>query len=131
MSLKRSLYAGLSVAVSCFFLLGIMGLATTANAAELTRIRVTGTSAIGEAVWPLFIAQEKGFFVNEGLEFQLTFTREAIKALIAGSVNLINEGADDGLSVMQKGQNIVAVGAIQLQPGEFLVTLPEIKSIGE
>lgn len=131
MSLKRSLYAGLSLVVSCFLVLGIMGLATTGNAAELTRIRVTGTSVIAEPVWPLFIAQEKGFFVNEGLEFQLTFTREAIKALIAGSVNLINEGADDGLSVMQKGQNIVAVGAIQLQPGEFLVTLPEIKSIGE
>jgi ABC-type nitrate/sulfonate/bicarbonate transport system substrate-binding protein len=109
----------------------IVIVATTSTAAELNRIRVTGTSAIAENVWPLFIAQEKGFFTNETLEVQLTFTRESIKALIAGSVQIVNEGADDGLTVMQKGQNVIAVGAIQVRPGEFLVTLPDIKAIDQ
>jgi NitT/TauT family transport system substrate-binding protein len=105
--------------------------ATTSTAAEMSRIRVTGTSAIAENVWPLFIAQQKGFFSNEALDVQLTFTRESIKALIAGSVHIVNEGADDGLAVMQKGQNVIAVGAIQIKPGEFLVTLPDIKAIDQ
>jgi NitT/TauT family transport system substrate-binding protein len=109
----------------------IISVATTSTAAEVSRIRVTGTSAIAEPVWPLFIAQEKGFFSNEALEVQLTFTRESIKALIAGSVQIVNDGADDGLAVMQKGQNVIAVGAIQIKPGEFLVTLPDIKAIDQ
>jgi ABC-type nitrate/sulfonate/bicarbonate transport system substrate-binding protein len=109
----------------------IVIVATTSEAAELSRIRVTGTSAIAENVWPLFIAQERGFFTNEALEVQLTFTRESIKALIGGSVHIVNEGADDGLTVMQKGQNVIAVGAIQVKPGEFLVTLPDIKAIDQ
>lgn len=96
-----------------------------------SHMRVTGTSPIAEPVWPLFIAQAKGYFAKEGLEVEITFTRAAVKALIGGSVNLINEGADDGLTLMQKGQNIIAVGAIQLKPGEFLVTLPPIKTLDQ
>jgi NitT/TauT family transport system substrate-binding protein len=101
------------------------------HAAQQSSIRITGTSPIAEPVWPLFIAQEKGFFTQEGVDVQLTFTREAFKALVGGSVNLVNEGADDGLVLMQKGQDIIAVGAIQMTPGEFLVTLPEIKNIDQ
>lgn len=128
---KRSLDGGAKVAVFSLFLLAVAAAAMPGRAAEPSRIRVTGTSAIAEPVWPLFIAKEKGFFAQEGVDFQLTFTREAIKALIGGSVNLINEGADDGLAVTQKGQSIIAVGAIQLKPGEFLVTLPDIKAIDQ
>ena len=56
------------------------GQAITAYGAELNRIRVTAQSAAADYIGIIFIAQEKGFFANEGLEVQLTYTKEPIKA---------------------------------------------------
>jgi ABC-type nitrate/sulfonate/bicarbonate transport system substrate-binding protein len=93
---------------------------------------VIGYPASSIASIQLFIAQEKGFFRDEGLEAQLNQVRAdaAIAAVLTGEL-FAYDSVGTSVRAFQKGAP-VKVLAVNLQsPLFWLVTRPELKSFSE
>ena len=93
---------------------------------------VIGYPASSIASIQLFIAQEKGFFREEGLEAQLNQVRAdaAIAAVLSGEL-FAYDSVGTSVRAFQQGA-AVKVLAVNLQsPLFWLVTRPELKSFGE
>ncbi len=110
------------------------------SAQSLSPVSVIGFS--GGSNWPIFVAQEKGFFARNGLDIKLTATPNSVYQLtnlIAGKFD-IGMTAIDNVIAYQEGQGEVAVPQ---KPdlvaflgvnsgGRFnLMVLPEIKSFAD
>lgn len=98
---------------------------------EIQTVKVGNTSNWAATAWPLYIAAEQGWFADEGIEVTQTFTRNQLEGLIGGDLNIINDGADDGLVAMERGLNILAVKGNENHPDEYLVAQPEITSLDQ
>ena len=93
---------------------------------------VIGYPASSIASIQLFIAQERGFFREEGLEAQLNQVRAdaAIAAVLSGEL-FAYDSVGTSVRAFQQGA-AVKVLAVNLQsPLFWLVTRPELKSFGE
>ena len=93
---------------------------------------IIGYPARSIASIQLFIAQEKGFFREEGLEAQLDQVRAdaAIAAVLAGEL-FAYDSVGTSVRAFQKGAP-VKILAVNLQsPLFWLVTRPELKSFSE
>jgi NitT/TauT family transport system substrate-binding protein len=93
---------------------------------------VIGYPARSIASVQLFIAQEKGFFREEGLEAQLNQVRAdaAIAAVLTGEL-FAYDSVGTSVRTFQRGAPIKVL-AVNLQSPQFwLVTRPELKSFSE
>src|SRR6478736_6753737 len=99
MSTSRILTAPLAVAVA----VGAMFAAPAARAADLKPYRVGYNAWIGSIAF--FVAQEKGFFKEEGLDVQtksFSAPGDGLAPLIAGSLDAHLTTADSVLTVIDK-----------------------------
>ncbi len=94
---------------------------------SLEPVRITYASRTIESVL-LFIAQEKGFFKEEGLEVQPILTRgtTAIAAALTGDVEGIHI-MGSAIRTIQRGLPLKVVSVNLKRPLFWLVTRPEIK----
>lgn len=81
--------------------------ALTPVAASAAQTIVMGTTGRGSAQqWPIFIAQQKGYFAENGIVVDLVAAQSSsavIQQLTAGSVNLASGGLADPLRAIDKG----------------------------
>jgi NitT/TauT family transport system substrate-binding protein len=77
------------------------------------------------------VARNKGFFAEEGIEVDFTYTSEQIAALVGGSVDIIHDAGDQGLAARKRGVDIVAIHSAVTKPTQYLVALPEFKTISQ
>jgi len=80
----------------------------------------------------LFIAQERGFFRDQGLDPQLVQVRAtaAIAALVAGEVNALGS-IGSAIRAIPRGAPIKVLAVSLRRPVFWLVTRPELKSVGD
>ncbi|MGE5819415.1 MAG: ABC transporter substrate-binding protein, partial [Deltaproteobacteria bacterium] len=80
----------------------------------------------------LFIAQERGFFREEGLDPQLVQVRAtaAIAAIVAGEVNALGS-IGSAIRAIPRGAPIKVLAVSLRRPVFWLVTRPEIKTIAD
>ena len=80
----------------------------------------------------LFIAQERGFFREEGLDPQLVQVRAtaAIAAIVAGEVNALGS-IGSAIRAIPRGAPIKILAVSLRRPVFWLVTRPEIKTIAD
>jgi len=102
-----------------------------ASAPPLVQLSAGGFGSDAVSSWPVYVAQEKGFFAKEGI--QLTFTRsyEQMMALIGGSFDLIGEAADSPILAADKGAEIVVVYDLSRRPSQFMVLAPGMNAISD
>ena len=92
---------------------------------------------IGVAVWvgtgPLFIAQEKGFFVDEGLEVQIITMEEArLEALLDGEVDAVVQPLDSTVARFDPDQNVVCMLVLdELLGGDGVVARKGIRDVAD
>lgn len=98
---------------------------------EAQTLKVGNTSNWAATSWPVYVAADQGWFADEGIEVEQTFTRNQLEGLIGGDLHIINDGADDGLVAMERGLNIKAVKGNENHPDEYLVAQPEITSLDQ
>jgi NitT/TauT family transport system substrate-binding protein len=93
---------------------------------------VIGYPASSIASIQLFIAQEKGFFREEGLEAQLNQVRAdaAIAAVLSGEL-FAYDSVGTSVRAFQQGAAIKVLAVNLQSPLFWLVTRPELKSFGE
>jgi ABC-type nitrate/sulfonate/bicarbonate transport system substrate-binding protein len=93
-----------------------------------------GTVGQGSAThWPLYIAQEKGYFAAEDLKLDFVYTQSnaaLVQQLAAGSLDLaLSSGLVDPVRAIDKGAAIAIVRIEMQAPPYALVAKPNIKTM--
>ncbi len=81
---------------------------------------------------PIFVAQDKGFFAEEGLFVEavvLNASTRAIPALVGGSIHLSASAAMTTIRAIEKGAALKIVGGLVNGPTYDLMSLPKYKSM--
>jgi ABC-type nitrate/sulfonate/bicarbonate transport system substrate-binding protein len=106
-------------------------LAASARAQSLQRAVITYSSRSIASV-DLFIAQERGFFREEGIEPQLVqiSANAAIAATVSGDVNALGS-VGSAIRAIQRGVPIKVLAVSLRRPLFWLVTRPEIKTFAD
>ena len=118
-----------------FFLSFILGLFTATNAHsadrsdKLTRIRM-GLAARSTTTMPFFVARERGFFRDEGLEVEL-IVMQAIQTIQATLGNSLQFASATGTAVgaAVRGAEMRVVLAVTDRPSFDLIAQPSITSV--
>ena len=104
---------------------------SAASAAPLVELKAGGFGADAVSSWPVYIAQERGFFAKEGIRLNFTRSYEQMMALIGGSFEVIGEAADAPILAADKGADILAVYDLSRRPSQYMVLGPGMQSIAE
>ena len=111
-------------------LLSLMFATTAAHAVETLTMGTTGRGSAQQ--WPIFIAEKKGYFAENGIKMDLVAAPSSaavIQQLTAGSVNLGSGGLSDPLRAIDKGAPITLLRIETQVPPYTLWGKPTIKSI--
>ena len=81
--------------------------------------------------WPVGIAQEKGFFLQEGLNVTITETNQQIAGLVGGHFDIIVTSLEQGLLSTAKGEPVVIVGFMLTRPSQIFVVRPDVRTAKE
>ncbi|HEY7559901.1 MAG TPA: ABC transporter substrate-binding protein [Candidatus Binatia bacterium] len=97
----------------------------------LTKVKITSPSR-SIAFSDIYVAMDRGFFREEGLEAELVQARPdlAMAGLIAGEVD-VDTAAGAAAAASQRGMPIKIVAVSLYRPLFWLVTRPEYKSVAE
>jgi NitT/TauT family transport system substrate-binding protein len=114
--------------ILCFVLLSLLP-ATSIEAAERFFISIPGPTL---SYVPLYYAQEKGFFSQEGLELQVLVVRGIIgvSSLMSGEIDVTCH-AGSGLSAALRGVPIKIISVTRDRPIHELIVSPSITSSAE
>ncbi len=117
--------------VFCFIFILLSVPITIRAQTPLEPVKITYASRTIESVL-LFVAQEKGFFREEGLEVQPILTRgtTAIAAALTGDVDGIHI-MGSAIRAIQRGLPLKVVAVNLKRPLFWLVTRPELKSFDD
>lgn len=99
-------------------------------AAETLKVAVISQSANN---WPLFVAEEKGYFRRERLEVEIIVTGDSgkqIDGLAAGAFHITQQAADHFVGAKAAGKDVFIFMTIARPVFDFVVA-PEIRSIKE
>jgi ABC-type nitrate/sulfonate/bicarbonate transport system substrate-binding protein len=113
-------------------LLLLVGLAclTAPSLAETVRVGVISDSA---TTWPLRVAQEKGFFREEGVDADIRIEVDSGKLLAGlgqGDYDITHQASDHFIRGVQEGKNLFIFMTISRPIFDFVVS-PQIHSIGD
>jgi len=111
-------------AISAFVALA----AVSTAAQELTTVRL-GSSVKSIFSLPLYVADQKGFFKEEGVKVAIEFFNggpPATAALLGGSVDLIVSGFENQLKVVKRGQKVVSLATVQTSFSGSLVLRKDV-----
>jgi hypothetical protein len=101
-----------------------------AFAAETILMGTTGRGSAQQ--WPIFIAQQKGYFAENGLTVDLIAAQSSsavIQQLTAGSVNLASGGLADPLRAIDKGAPVTLLRVETQVPPYSIYGKPALKSL--
>lgn len=85
-----------------------------ANAKDATVVRM-GVPAPAIATLPIFVAMDKGYFAEEGIDLKINFMRggsEIAAALIGGSIDILNAALSGVMIVRDKGLPIKVLSGV-------------------
>src|SRR3954468_15076780 len=118
--MKNSVASCLLLAIACW--------APSPTAAEALKVSVISQSA---GNWPLFVAEEKGYFRRAGLQVEVVVTGDSAKqldGLAAGTYHITHQAADHFIRSVEDGKDLVVFMTITRPIFDFVVT-PAIRSI--
>ena len=98
--------------------------------AETLRVAVISESANN---WPLLVAEEKGYFSQEGLQVEMIVTGDSgrqLDGLAQGDYDIAHQAADHFIRAVEQGQDLFVFMTISRPIFDFVVH-PAIQSIGD
>jgi NitT/TauT family transport system substrate-binding protein len=100
---------------------------TAASANTIKQGYIPGT---GDAL--VFIAYEKGYFKDEGLDVQLTQFSSVVdenNALASGKINVMAGGVGEPLNLIQKGKNLTVIGGVMAGDSAVIANASEVSTL--
>jgi ABC-type nitrate/sulfonate/bicarbonate transport system substrate-binding protein len=117
--------------VLAYWLIGLYSVAIAASAPSAIQLNAGGFGSDAVSSWPVYVAQEKGFFAKEGVQLNFTRSYEQMMALIGGSFDIIGEAADSPILAADKGADILVVYDLSRRPSQFMVLAPGVQTVSE
>lgn len=106
-------------------------LAVTALAAEAKPLKLAHSTWVGYG--PFYIARDKGFFKEEGVEVELTIMEDTplkMGAFLAGQIDMVASTADEFPTYLKPGKAVNYILAVDnSKGGDGIAALKEIKSV--
>jgi len=102
-----------SIAIIFALVLLEMGGLTAASAQSLKKVKMT-IPVVAHSMTPIYVAQSKGYFKDEGLEVDVTSTNGGgpdIRALIAGDVDFSFTTGDNVVLAQQEGKKLLMIAS--------------------
>ena len=102
-----------SIAIVFALVLLEMGGLTAASAQSLKKVKMT-IPVVAHSLTPIYVAQSKGYFKDEGLEVDVTSTNGGgpdIRALIAGDVDFSFTTGDNVVLAQQEGKKLLMIAS--------------------
>src|SRR5215210_3744121 len=92
-----------------------------------------GVVAFVSYFYPMWIAIEKGFGAQQGLDIEMTTfqTNEAVAALVSGSLDVLMCPTDSCVTALSKGATIKQLNDYLIEAPYDLIAKPEIASVAE
>jgi NitT/TauT family transport system substrate-binding protein len=112
--MKRRYWFFTAAAACIAAIAAITSAASTASAQNLQKLRMT-IPVPALVFYPIFVAQDKGFFANEGIEMEVINTQgdgPDVDALIAGSVQFTVSTPTRLLTAYEQGRKLTAVMSV-------------------
>jgi NitT/TauT family transport system substrate-binding protein len=102
------------------------------NGAELTTIELAAIPP-GSLLpaWPLLVADNQGFFEENGVKVNFNFTFDGGQLLAGDQVDILSDAADSGLIAASQGKDIVMVAPLLLQVTDGLLVSPDVESVAD
>ena len=107
--------------------------ASTAPPRELRELKIGLISRTFTSL-PHWIAEQLGYFAEEGLVLEDIYTSAstaAIAALVSGTVDLTGNSPSNVILARQQGTNLIMVGGIQNRAMYYMVGLKEYRSLDD
>ena len=107
-------------------------LSAVAAATKPTNLRV-GLPGRLSSNWPLYVAADRGFFTQEGLNVELIAMRNAtiqVQALIAGDLQFNHSSVDSTARAFTAGAPLRFIGSAQQKPSFRLLVGKDVKDWG-
>jgi ABC-type nitrate/sulfonate/bicarbonate transport system substrate-binding protein len=110
--------------------LALMGVANLALAADKITVGLTNPTAFD---WETFVADDRGFFSAQGLEVSATYMAPdlPIKALLAGSVDLVKCGTHFGIIAAARGAEAKIVGGSIYGYPYDVISQPQFQTLAD
>ncbi|MCH8267381.1 MAG: ABC transporter substrate-binding protein, partial [Acidobacteria bacterium] len=116
--------------VLMLFVLTLSILFPVKGLAETLRVAVISESANN---WPLLVAEEKGYFSQEGLQVEMIVTGDSgrqLDGLAQGDYDIAHQAADHFIRAVEQGKDLFVFMTISRPIFDFVVD-PAIRSIGD
>ena len=115
----------------------LMGFAAAASLLAMASAAVAGSLKLGHSTWvgygPFYIARDKGFFKDEGVDVELVIMEDTpikMGALMAGQLDLVASTVDEFPIYMKPGIGVHYVLAVDnSKGGDGIVATKDITSI--
>jgi NitT/TauT family transport system substrate-binding protein len=129
-ALSLKLIAGLLCSLSA----ASMAVGTSpAQAAALKKVPVVAVAPTS-LFWPLYIAQENGFYKDKGLDVALTFSGSAtgpMQLLIAGEADFAVTTSDVGIDAVSRGAKVKLIAGYLSSRPFIMMAKPEFKTVAD
>jgi NitT/TauT family transport system substrate-binding protein len=99
------------------------------GSADAVDIRVAAIPPFTAFTWPLVVAESEGYFEEEGIGIEETFTFDGAALLAGGQIDVLYEGADSGLLAAEQGQDVIAFGPLVGHVTDGLLVSEDITEI--
>jgi NitT/TauT family transport system substrate-binding protein len=99
------------IVCSCAWAFALAGQQSNAHAQAPTKLRMT-IPVTSFTFYPVFVAQDKGFFAKHGLEFEIVVTQgdgPDVDALLAGSVEFTSTPPHRLLAAYEQGRSLLGI----------------------
>ncbi len=122
---RRRLIARLAAVSAASSIWGVPAVVRAAGPKERVPVAVGAEHALVYLPWD--VAKALGYFDQEGLDVQITYTKggsEAATALASGSVDYSGNAMDHAIAAAERGKSLVMIADFMNQPGIALVVRP-------
>lgn len=128
--MTNSARTAIAISLTGALLLGALGIVTPATGAAPQKV-ILGIVGANTADWPLFTAEEQGFFQQAGVEIQEIRTGgpvQAIQQTATGAVNIATAGTDSWVRAVAQKLAVKIVAPAFITDPYTLITQPGITS---
>jgi NitT/TauT family transport system substrate-binding protein len=122
---RRSLIARAAAVSAASAVFGVPTIVRAAGPKEKVPVAVGSEHALVYLPWD--VAKALGYFDQEGLDVEITYTKggsEAATALASGSVEYSGNAIDHAIAAAERGKSLVMIADFMNQPGIALVVRP-------
>lgn len=97
----------------------------------LTSVSIGSIPQFTVTTWPLLIAQEQGYFRQQGISPQFTWTFDGVAPLAAGKVDFLNTGADRAVAAAAAGAKTLVLWVTADRLTDGLLVNKSIHSVSQ